>query len=86
MRVRDKKGDVMNKRLVVLIAMVVGRFLIVVIGNALTVYTHYLGSKLEQNMVLDLRVPQNQRYQQIVLDTSLHRALSGESTREEAIV
>jgi ATP-binding cassette subfamily B protein len=40
---------------VVLIAMVVGRFLIVVIGNALTVYTHYLGSKMEQNMVLDLR-------------------------------
>ena len=32
------------------------------------------------NMVLDLRVPQNQRYQQVVLDTALHRMLSGETT------
>jgi multiple sugar transport system substrate-binding protein len=37
------------------------------------------------NMVLDLRVPQNQRYQQIVLDTALHRALAGETKPEEAI-
>ena len=33
------------------------------------------------NMALDLRVPQNQRYQQIVLDTAIHRALAGETTR-----
>ncbi len=39
----------------VLIGMVLFRFLIVVVGNAFTVYTHYLGSKMEQNMVLDLR-------------------------------
>ncbi len=32
------------------------------------------------NMVLDLRIPQNQRYQQIVLDTAIHRALAGETT------
>ena len=37
------------------------------------------------NMVLDLRVPQNQRYQQIVLDTAIHRALAGETTPDEAI-
>jgi ATP-binding cassette subfamily B protein len=40
---------------IVLVAMVVGRFLIVVLGNALTVFTHYRGATMEQNMVLDLR-------------------------------
>ena len=30
------------------------------------------------NMVLDLRIPQNQRYQQIVLDTAIARYLAGE--------
>ncbi len=30
------------------------------------------------NMVLDLRIPQNQRYQQIVLDTAIARFLAGE--------
>jgi ABC-type multidrug transport system fused ATPase/permease subunit len=40
---------------VVLVVMVVGRFLIVVIGNALTVFCHYRGATIEQNMVLDLR-------------------------------
>jgi ATP-binding cassette subfamily B protein len=40
---------------VVLVVMVVGRFLLVVIGNALTVLCHYSGAKMEQNMVLDLR-------------------------------
>ena len=37
------------------------------------------------NMVLDLRIPQNQRYQQIVLDTAIHRALAGETTPDETI-
>ena len=37
------------------------------------------------NMVLDLRVPQNQRYQQVVLDTALHRMLSGETTADETV-
>jgi len=40
---------------VVLISMLVGRFLIVVVGNGFTVLNHYLGAKTEQNMVLDLR-------------------------------
>ena len=29
-------------------------------------------------MVLDLRIPQNQRYQQVVLDTAVARYLAGE--------
>ena len=37
------------------------------------------------NMVLDLRIPQNQRYQQIVLDTALSQFLAGELTRDEAM-
>jgi ATP-binding cassette subfamily B protein len=40
---------------VVLVTMVVARFLITAVGNAFTVGNHYLGSKMEQNMVLDLR-------------------------------
>jgi ATP-binding cassette subfamily B protein/subfamily B ATP-binding cassette protein MsbA len=40
---------------VILVAMVVARFLIIAVGNAFTVLNHYLGSKLEQNMILDLR-------------------------------
>ena len=40
---------------VVLVAMVTTRFLIIAVGNALTVLNHYLGSKAEQNMVMDLR-------------------------------
>jgi ATP-binding cassette subfamily B protein len=40
---------------VVLVSMLVGRFLIVVLGNAFTVLNHFLGAKTEQNMVLDLR-------------------------------
>jgi ABC-type multidrug transport system fused ATPase/permease subunit len=40
---------------VVLVAMVTLRFLIIAVGNGLTVLNHYLGSKTEQNMVMDLR-------------------------------
>jgi len=40
---------------VILVAMVFARFLIIAVGNAFTVLNHYLGSKIEQNMVLDLR-------------------------------
>ena len=36
------------------------------------------------NMMLDLRIPQNQRYQQIVLDTAIARMLAGELTPAEA--
>lgn len=43
---------------------------------------NYLGaiqnSLNSPNMVLDLRIPQNQRYQQIVLDTAIARYLAGE--------
>jgi ABC-type multidrug transport system fused ATPase/permease subunit len=40
---------------IVLVTMVIARFLITAIGNAFTVGNHYLGSKMEQNMILDLR-------------------------------
>jgi multiple sugar transport system substrate-binding protein len=36
------------------------------------------------NMVLDLRVPQNQRYEQIVLDTAVARLLAGEIDIDQA--
>jgi ABC-type multidrug transport system fused ATPase/permease subunit len=42
-------------RLVLLLSMLFLRFFIVVAGNGFTVLNHYLGSKTEQNMVLDLR-------------------------------
>jgi ATP-binding cassette subfamily B protein len=40
---------------VVLVSMVVARFLIIVFGNGFTVWNHFLGARMEQNMVLDLR-------------------------------
>lgn len=40
---------------VVLVTMVSARFLLIVLGNAVTVLNHFLGAKTEQNMVLDLR-------------------------------
>jgi ATP-binding cassette, subfamily B, bacterial len=40
---------------IVLVSMVLLRFLIIAVGNGFTVLSHYLGSTLEQNMVLDLR-------------------------------
>jgi multiple sugar transport system substrate-binding protein len=50
---------------------------------------NYLGAiqaSLESpNMVLDLRIPFNQRYQQIVLDTALSQFLAGELTLEETM-
>jgi multiple sugar transport system substrate-binding protein len=49
----------------------------------------YLGaielSLASPNMVLDLRVPQNQRYQQVALDLALSQFAAGEITRDEAI-
>jgi multiple sugar transport system substrate-binding protein len=36
-------------------------------------------------MVLDLRIPQNQRYEQIVLDTAIHRMLAGEIDKQQAM-
>jgi multiple sugar transport system substrate-binding protein len=37
------------------------------------------------NMVLDLRIPQNQRYQGVVLDTAVSQFMAGEITKEECI-
>jgi multiple sugar transport system substrate-binding protein len=49
----------------------------------------YLGaiesSLASPNMLLDLRIPQNQRYQQVVLDTTVSQFLAGEVTRDEAM-
>ena len=43
---------------------------------------NYLGaindSMNSPNMILDLRIPQNQRYQQVVLDEAISRFLAGE--------
>ena len=50
---------------------------------------NYLGaikaSLNSPNMILDLRVPNNQRYQQVVLDTEVHRFVSGEISKQEAM-
>ncbi len=50
---------------------------------------NYLGaiqaSLNSPNMVLDLRIPQNQRYQQQVLDEKIAQLLAGEITKEEAM-
>lgn len=49
---------------------------------------NYLGAIRDSldspNMVLDLRIPQNQRYEQVVLDTQIARLLAGEITIEQA--
>ncbi len=37
------------------------------------------------NMVLDLRIPKNQAYQQVVLDTAIARLLAGEIGKEQAM-
>ena len=49
---------------------------------------NYLGAIQDSlnspNMALDLRIPQNARYQQVILDTVLSQFLAGEFTAEEA--
>ena len=49
----------------------------------------YLGaindSMNSPNMILDLRIPQNQKYQQVVLDEAVSRFLSGEIDRDTAM-
>jgi multiple sugar transport system substrate-binding protein len=51
--------------------------------------SNYLGaieaSLASPNMVLDLRIPQNQRYQQLVLDTAVAQFMAGEISAEEAM-
>ena len=48
-----------------------------------TAAKNYLGAIKDSlnspNMVLDLRMPQNQRYQQVVLDTAVAALLAGET-------
>jgi multiple sugar transport system substrate-binding protein len=50
---------------------------------------NYLGaiaaSLNSPNMILDLRIPQNQRYQQVILDTSIARLLAGEIDKKQAM-
>jgi multiple sugar transport system substrate-binding protein len=50
---------------------------------------NYLGaindSMNSPNMILDLRIPQNQKYQQVVLDEAISRYLSGEIDKEATI-
>ena len=50
---------------------------------------NYLGaieaSLNSPNMVLDLRIPQNQRYQQNVLDTAIAQYLAGELDLDETL-
>ena len=50
---------------------------------------NYLGAIQDSlnspNMILDLRIPQNQKYQQVVLDEALSRFLSGEIDEKTAL-
>jgi multiple sugar transport system substrate-binding protein len=51
--------------------------------------TNYLGaieaSLNSPNMVLDLRIPQNQQYQQVILDTAVSQYLAGEIDLDAAV-
>ena len=50
---------------------------------------NYLGaindSMNSPNMILDLRIPQNQKYQQVVLDEAISRFLAGEIDAEATV-
>ena len=58
-------------------------------GMSPTAASDYLGaiegSLASPNMVLDLRIPQNQRYQGVVLDTAVSQYLAGEITVDECM-
>jgi multiple sugar transport system substrate-binding protein len=54
--------------------------------KAASVYLGAIEASLDSpNMVLDLRIPQNQRYQGVVLDTALSQFVAGEITRDECM-
>uniref|UniRef100_A0A7C1FEY7 Extracellular solute-binding protein n=1 Tax=Caldilinea aerophila TaxID=133453 RepID=A0A7C1FEY7_9CHLR len=54
--------------------------------EAANLYLGAIKASLESpNMVLDLRVPQNQRYQQVVLDTAISQFLADELTLDETV-
>ncbi|MGH6926275.1 MAG: ABC transporter substrate-binding protein [Propylenella sp.] len=50
---------------------------------------NYLGAIQQSlnspNMILDLRIPENQKYQQVVLDEAVARFLAGEISKEDAM-
>ena len=50
---------------------------------------NYLGaindSMNSPNMILDLRIPQNQKYQQVVLDEAISRFLAGEIDADQTV-
>lgn len=49
-------------------------------------YLGAIGASLNSpNMVLDLRIPQNQKYQQVVLDEAIARFLAGEIDKEATV-
>jgi multiple sugar transport system substrate-binding protein len=49
-------------------------------------YLGAIGASLASpNMILDLRIPQNQRYQQVVLDQAVSQFLAGELTKEQCM-
>lgn len=58
-------------------------------GMSASAARNYLGaieaSLNSPNMVLDLRVPQNQRYQQVVLDTAIAKLLAKQITVQQAM-
>ncbi len=54
--------------------------------EAASSYLGAIGDSLSSpNMIIDLRIPQNQRYQQVVLDTALARLLAGEIDIDDAM-
>jgi multiple sugar transport system substrate-binding protein len=59
------------------------------VGMSDAMAKNYLGalqnSLNSPNMVLDMRVPKNQSYQQVVLDTAIAQFLSGEINRDQAM-
>lgn len=58
-------------------------------GMSAEAASDYLGaiedSLNSPNMILDLRIPQNQRYQQVILDTALSQFVAGEISLDDAI-
>ena len=61
----------------------------VIAGMSPDAASNYLGaiedSLKSPNMVLDLRIPQNQQYQGVILDTAVAQFMAGEISKEEAM-
>jgi multiple sugar transport system substrate-binding protein len=59
------------------------------VGMSDVMAKNYLGALQDSlknpNMVLDMRVPQTQQYQQVILDTAIAQFLAGEITRDQAM-